>query len=406
LFSHYFQKSKSNIDLLRLHTRVKLLKTAYENSAYQRRKSKLQIDTEHFLKEIGKTLESCTPYDICLYLAWKDDQGKTIVHNITCPNITDRKPSCGCPKRLAFGTINSKISQLKSIFQKQLGLSKPWNIFEKSGNPADSQEVAEYLKQIKVEQSIAHSCPKQAVPMFIMTLSLISMYIERQLEDPNLKPSLRFVLARDQALFKVMFFSGDRAHDTGVMLTQEIKSLPDESGFLIKHTWGKTFRLNKTNVFSLFRCKDEMVCPVVGITQYMENAKSLSIDLSCGYLFRPITNSGKVENNPLSYEAIYDRLKHYLSILGIDKGETPHSIRAGCAISLRSHSNADQSETGNENIMSHIGWSSEDSMKHYTRSQQLDQAMKLSKSLSSQAQKKTSDFVEISTLKKAFPSAK
>lgn len=31
---------------------------------------------------------------------------------------------------------------------------------------------------------------------------------------------------------------------------------------------------------------------------------------------------------------MYERLKFYLKILGIDEGETPHSLRAGCAITL------------------------------------------------------------------------
>ena len=36
----------------------------------------------------------------------------------------------------------------------------------------------------------------------------------------------------------------------------------------------------------------------------------------------------------MSYSAIYERLKTYLSVLGIDEGETPHSMRAGCAVTL------------------------------------------------------------------------
>ena len=36
----------------------------------------------------------------------------------------------------------------------------------------------------------------------------------------------------------------------------------------------------------------------------------------------------------MSYSAIYERLKTYLSVLGIDEGEKPHSMRAGCAVTL------------------------------------------------------------------------
>jgi hypothetical protein len=111
----------------------------------------------------------------------------------------------------------------------------------------------------------------------------------------------------------------------------------------------------------------------------MELAKSSDIDLSRGYLFRPVNQLGEVENRPLSYEAIYDRLKHYLGLLDLDAGETPHSIRAGCAISLRSVSTSDTSI--NQIIGNHVGWFSEGSVAHYTRSQQFDQASKLSKAM-------------------------
>ena len=37
-----------------------------------------------------------------------------------------------------------------------------------------------------------------------------------------------FVLARDQALFKVQFFGGDRARDLGRIKTKEILSFPEK----------------------------------------------------------------------------------------------------------------------------------------------------------------------------------
>lgn len=50
---------------------------------------------------------------------------------------------------------------------------------------------------------------------------------------------------------------------------------------------------------------------------------------------------------------MYERLKFYLKILGIDEGETPHSLRAGCAITLAIGGGKVQAD----GIMSHIGWS-------------------------------------------------
>jgi hypothetical protein len=109
-----------------------MLKTCHQASSHQKKKSATQTDYERFLSHLGKTIHSCVPHDICLYLAWKDGQGKTPVHVSLCPSIADRIPSCACPRRLAFGTVAGKISHLKLIFQK-LGLLEPWDELKESG---------------------------------------------------------------------------------------------------------------------------------------------------------------------------------------------------------------------------------------------------------------------------------
>ena len=63
-----------------------------------------------------------------------------------------------------------------------------------------------------------------------------------------------------------------------------------------------------------------MVCPVDGIEYYFHGAKLYGIDLSAEYLFRPVIGSMKVLDDCMSYSAINERLKTYLSILGIDDG--------------------------------------------------------------------------------------
>jgi integrase len=82
---------------------------------------------------------------------------------------------------------------------------------------------------------------------------------------------------------------------------------------------------------------------------------------------------GEVIDVPLSHSAIYDRLKFYLKLLNIDEGETPHSFRAGCAISL--HSANEISLDKEEAIRQHVGWKTSTSAQWYTRSPQQSQAM-------------------------------
>jgi hypothetical protein len=181
-----------------------MLQAEHLASSYQRRRSAIEIDLEKFLSCLGRSVTSCLPGDICLYLAWKDNRGKTPVHGLLCPDIADRNPTCSCPRRLAFGTVAGKVSQLKLLFRKR-GATESWDKYRSVGNPVDSEEVSIYLGQIRKEQSKARAAPKQAIPLFADKLRLIAMYIDRQLLTTVNRQVLRFIWARDQALLKFMF---------------------------------------------------------------------------------------------------------------------------------------------------------------------------------------------------------
>ena len=179
-----------------------------------------------------------------MFLVWCDQSGKTSIHSVACPQIGAKYPDCNCPKRLAYDTVKSRIPQLKSIFDS-VGRSDP------CGNPASSNEVQVYLKQIRVEQSVGHVQPQQAKPIFMKKL-LIAMYIDRQLNGKPLLLINRFILTRDQALFKFFVFGGDRGNDAGLMLIQEISRLPQDAGLIIRHTFGKTLLVDKPNISHCF----------------------------------------------------------------------------------------------------------------------------------------------------------
>ena len=66
-----------------------------------------------------------------------------------------------------------------------------------------------------------------------------------------LEPHQVFLVARDQAFFKALFVSGDRAADLALVKTQEILRFPDNSGFLFIHLWSKSLRQRDQNAFAL-----------------------------------------------------------------------------------------------------------------------------------------------------------
>ena len=164
---------------------------------------------------------------------------------------------------------------------------------------------------------------------------------------------------------KLQFFAGDRASDLSIVVAQEIKVLHDGSGLVFKHTFGKTLRgdKGKSNSFVIKKCDDLDICPVKGLLEYVEFCKRCGVDLSAGYLFRVVSENGRVLDQCVSYSAIYERLRYYLSTLGIYEGETPHSFRSGCAITMALSGSVDNVDQ----VMNHVGWFNKSSAEYYTR---------------------------------------
>ena len=169
----------------------------------------------------------------------------------------------------------------------------------------------------------------------------------------------RFIVARDQAYFKLAFFSGDRPGDLGHVKVPEILRFPNDDGLLFNHVWGKTLRDGDDNVFGVRRNVQTIICPIRGIECYMDIVRQLGIDLTRGYLFRPVTPTCGIQDSPLSSSAAEARLKAYLHEMQADDGETLHGFRSGCAITL-ALSGTDLSE-----IMDHVGWSCRHTALYY-----------------------------------------
>lgn len=123
---------------------------------------------------------------------------------------------------------------------------------------------------------------------------------------------------------KFQFFTGDRASDLFLVVAHEGKCLADI--FLGKLLEGDK---NKSNSFVIKIFTDLVVCPVKGLLDFVRFEKSRNVDLSKGYLFRTVAECGRVVvRTSCSYSMVYERLRYYLSTLGIYERETPHSFRS------------------------------------------------------------------------------
>lgn len=302
---------------------------------------------------------SASPQDLVRFLVWKDKTGKTQVHSVGCPHRGLQGPSqCGCPHRLAAGSVDSLIGKLRAIF-KENDRAGDWEETLGLGNPAASLLVRKYLKCIKEEQGTAGLTPKQATPLFVDKLARLSDHLDRQLEACKNDPIKMYILSRDQAYFKTLFFSGDRPGDLGQVRTNEILRFPNDDGLLFNHTWGKTLRGDRSNLFGIRRCANVKLCPVAAIERYMATTRAMQVDLTDGFLFRPTTAQGAISPLSISSEAMNGRLKTYLKEAGIDEGETAHSFRSGCAITLA------LSGSALTDVMSHVGWERSHTANYY-----------------------------------------
>ena len=261
---------------------------------------------------------------------------------------------------MAYNTIDSFIGKLRAILN-DAGRQGDWENTFGFGNPASAVHVKRLLKTVTSEQLQARKTPKQAVPLFLPKLHSLSRHINIKMKSSQTSSLDMYILARDQAVLKTLFFSGDRGSDLGQVKTAEILRFPRDDGFLFNHIWGKSLRDGSSNMFGIHRHPNPLICPVAANEKYVAICQRLSIDLSLGYLFRPTTPQGEVIDKPLASSTIQQRLKLYLKEARIDEGETLHSLRAGCAISLA------LSDAQLADIMSHVGWKIDQTALYYMK---------------------------------------
>ena len=323
------------VDLDLIDKRLQQLLDFDRATSYSKQKDSLRRELESFLSVLpGQvTLVTVTPCDLCRFLIFKDRNGKTQVHRNGCPHLGQKgKYDCACPFRLCYKTVDSYIGKLRAIFHS-LGRDGEWDKRLGLGNPAADKSLKDYLKLVTAEQLQARVTPKQATPFFVDKLTQLCSHLDRKLNDSS-NAIDRFIVARDQAYFKLAFFSGDRPGDLGHVKVPEILRFPNDDGLLFNHVWGKTLRDGDENVFGVRRNVQTIICPIRGIECYMDIVRQLGIDLTRGYLFRPVTPSRGIQDSPLSSSAAEARLKGYLHEMQADDGETLHGFRSGCAITL------------------------------------------------------------------------
>lgn len=153
-------------------------------------------------------------------------------------------------------------------------------------------------------------------------------------------------------------------------------ALPDGDGFLFHHTFGKTLRGKDTNTFMVKKCRDHPFCPVANLRLYVDLCDLMSINLRDGYLFRSTNEKGAVSSKPFIGSAIANRLSLHLTTLQMHNGETMHSFRSGCSITMSLIG------VSPEDVARYVGWKSLQTAEYYM---QTGKVMKMSHAASALA---------------------
>ena len=388
------------LDLAAIDDRLEALRKGKSDKPYQKQKSSLQHELERFLRSLSspKSLMSASPQDLTKFSFGRIDGGKALWKHF---GVSD-KARCLCPTRLAAGTVDNLIGKLRSIFI-EAGRGNAWNDILGVGNPTAHHSLKEYLTLVHEQQAKARACKKQAIPIFFGKLTKLCLYLRGSIFTKSTSAVHRYLYARDLAFFCLDFYSGVRGSDLGRIFTKEIVCLPDGDGFLFRHTFGKTLRGGGiTNTFTIKECPDPKTCPVANLKLYVKLCDLMGVNLREGYLFRVLNSKSEISEGPFLGSAIANRLALHLRSAGIYDGETIHSFRNGCSITL--------SLLGvpSQDVARHVGWSSIFTANYYSQTGKVmnSDSVAASLAMSSTAPSLTEDLSEKNDIRKlslAFP---
>lgn len=180
---------KFKVDKNEISERLAQLSQQRGSSRYVKQKTAFECEFMNFLSHLAtpKTLASALRVHLpeCLHLSSQ--------------NVS--MSSCGCPKRLAFGTVDALIGKLRAIFAEH-GRGTEWQSILNIGNPAADRSVKRCLADTREEQLKARVVPRQAKRIFLSDLVILARHIHSQiLHCATLTPSQIYIFARDQAMF-------------------------------------------------------------------------------------------------------------------------------------------------------------------------------------------------------------
>ena len=352
--------SRVPLDLPAIDRRISSLQSVRAAKLYEKQKCRLQLELESFLSSLPsfKTPTSTSPRDVIRFLVWKDSKGKPRFTYLAVPTsalIPNRNVATlpDWPLVQLIAQLGNCIPFLIPLADQVIGRGYPL---------VTLQLIKKCLASISEEQAEARVSPRQAVPFSFNKFIKLCTYLRNRAFLPSISPLERYIVSRDLAFFCLDFYSGDRASDLGRVYTKDVLLLPDKQGLLFHHKFGKTVRGKDSNVFAVKTCPhDSMVCPIINLTTYVKLADLMNVNLREGFWFRATDPKARVSSKPFVASTVTNRLRLHLTALNIDKGETMHSFRSGCSITLSLLGASD------DQVARHVGWKSLQTAQYYSQ---------------------------------------
>ena len=155
-------------------------------------------------REFGQLLSSLTTLRslssaLPTFVVWKDCGRKTKEQQSVCPAVSRPGMVCACPKRLAFGTVDSLIGKVRAIFVEH-GRGSEWHSLLGVGNPTTCRWLKAYLADVWEEQLRARITLCQAEP----SMSCFLRETEQQICCKSRYPTF-YVFPIIQIFYLIMF---------------------------------------------------------------------------------------------------------------------------------------------------------------------------------------------------------
>ncbi|CAM9633616.1 unnamed protein product [Laminaria digitata] len=287
------------------------------------------------------------PKDIVAFMCWLDSSGKcrrTTVHGMHCTAVgTDDLKSCSteegaCARRYAHDSFRSNhVSKIAVAYDRDMGVATGWCDRLRVGNPVRRDLVTQYMAFTRSEQKRAGVLVKQAPALLHSHLESIIRLMQQELRA-TINPLQKLRLARNIALFTVVFSTTKRGDELTRTLIQRMLILPNRCAFMSNFQWGKTLRDGADHLITIpYEQVRLATCPIRAVEQWIAVGTHAGWDMTEGSLLPQVLEGADGLPKRGSFFTAPQMtviLKQYSAEARENQDFSMHSFSSGGAVSL------------------------------------------------------------------------